>query len=157
MKDDDRLSASEDEDLKKLLGEDDDSPSDAEAARARAQQEVLGILNTLVEGFVSTQDEVVKQSNENRAGLQDEIDHLHKLLVNNPGPKPMRECEIETLAKLRQIQTDQTANRVQLMDSAARMISALKYLMKDGAGKRGNKGDSDLRSMLGSGVGEDAA
>jgi hypothetical protein len=152
-----RLAAQEDKELKRLLGDDDEVVSSAaEKERDKAQREIIETLHKLIGGFLSTQDEVVKQSNENRSGLQDEIDVLHKILLSNGqnGQKPIRECEIDALARLRQIQADQTANRVSLMDSAAKMISALKYMLKDNGGKK-SRGDGDLRAMLGDSAAED--
>ncbi len=145
--DDKRIASNEDAELRKMLGE--DEPEKApESESDRAQKEALAIVGKLVDGFLANQKEVVKQSNENRSGLQDEIAHLHKILVDNSGPKPIRDVELETLAKLRQIQTDQTANRIQLMDSAARMISAMKHLMKDSGTSKKSKGDDSLRDVL---------
>lgn len=146
-RDKDKILSQEEENLKRLLGEDDE-PEAEEVDETKKQ--IHQLMNKLINNFMETQNEVIKQSNENRNGLQEEIDHLHEILLNDQ--VKIRECELDTLAKLRQIQTDQTSNRVQLMDASAKMIASLKHFTKGDTGNKKAKGDDSLRSILGESI-----
>ena len=126
--------------LAKLLGDEEEEGD----PREMAKQDDL--VYQLLGGFLATHKDVVEESTENRSQIQEELDHLHDILLGKTKDAGrMRECEINALVQLRKVQADSTSSLVHLMDSISKLIAASRHF----ANQSKSKVDNDLRKIVG--------
>lgn len=145
-----KLEEQETDDLKRILGT--VSPEQPKVKKVPKPDPVAEVILPFVKKFEELADSVESEIVENRAQIQREIDYLSAQLLGEVGEdeksrKQMRQCDIEALTRYRQIQSDQTASRVQLMDARSKLLAALRYYMKDDKTPAG-RGSKDLRKVI---------